>query len=165
MTVANFVRNTQLAISMVRRHRLAERFLTDILKIPWHQTHEEACLLEHAMTERVVERLYDVLGEPETCPHGNPIPMGHALPVARGVPLSSVIDGSTAVVERISEEADCSSELMEHFERTGVKPGAAITVQEVADYAGTISVSIGTKSVSLGTKAAAMVWVIPDGKT
>ncbi len=158
-------KGTKLAMAIVRRHRLAERFLTDMLKIPWHQTHQEACLLEHAMTERVVERLYEALGKPETCPHGNPIPVDDVLPPARGVPLSTVTDGSTVVVERISEEADCSPELMEHFERTGVKPGVAITVQEVADYAGTISVSIGSRSFSLGTKAAAMVWVIADRKT
>ena len=61
----------KLATGIVRRHRLAERLLMDILKIPWHETHQEACLLEHAMSERVVDRLYEVLGKPTTCPHGN----------------------------------------------------------------------------------------------
>lgn len=152
----------KLATGIVRRHRLAERFLMDILKIPWHETHQEACLLEHAMSERVVDRLYEVLDKPITCPHGNPIPVDGVLPPLRGTPLNTVPSNSTVVVERISEEANRSTELMEHFERTGIKPGATLSIHEVAEYAGTMSVSIGKKSFSLGTKAAAMVWVIPN---
>ena len=154
----------KLAIGIVRRHRLAERFLMDVLKIPWYETHQEACLLEHAMSDRVVGRLYEVLGKPVTCPHGNPIPVDDVLPPIRGVPLNTVAAGSTVVVERISEEANRSQELMEYFEQLGIKPGATITVTEVAEYAGTMSVSIGKKSFSLGTKATAVVWVIPDRK-
>ncbi len=154
----------RLATGVVRRHRLAERLLMDILKIPWFETHQEACLLEHAMSDRVVDRLYEVLGKPATCPHGNPIPIGDVLPPIRGVPLDTVTAGTTVVVERISEEANRSTKLMEYFEKSGIKPDAVITVKEVADYAGTLSVSIGKKSVSLGTKAAAIVWVVPDPK-
>lgn len=150
----------KLAIGIVRRHRLAERFLMDVLKIPWYETHPEACLLEHAMSERVVDRLYEVLGRPVTCPHGNPIPVGDVLPPIRGVPLNTVAAGSIVFVERISEEANRSQELMEYFEQLGIKPGVTITVTEVAEYAGTMSVSMGKKPFSLGTKAAAMVWVI-----
>ena len=153
-----------LAIGIVRRHRLAERLLMDVLKIPWYETHQEACLLEHAMSDRVVDRLYEVLGKPAICPHGNPIPVDDVLPPIRGVPLNTVSAGSTVVVERISEEANRSQELMEDFEQAGIKPGATIRVKKVADYAGTMSVSIGKKSFSLGTKATAVVWVIPDRK-
>ena len=103
----------KLAIGIVRRHRLAERLLMDILKIPWYETHQEACLLEHAMSERVVERLYEVLGKPTICPHGNPIPVDDVLPPIRGVHLNTVTAGSTVVVERISEEANRQLELME----------------------------------------------------
>ncbi len=151
----------KLATGIVRRHRLAERLLTDILKIPWHETHQEACLLEHAMSEKVVDRLYEILGKPTTCPHGNPIPVDDVLPPIRGVPLDTVAAGTTVVVERISEEANRSIELMEYFEKAGIKPGASITVKEVTDYAGTMTVLAGKKPSSLGTKAAAMVWVTP----
>lgn len=151
----------RVATGIVRRHRLAERLLMDVLKIPWYETHQEACLLEHAMSERVVDRLYEVLGKPATCPHGNPIPVDDVLPPLRGTPLNAVSPGTTVMVERISEEANRSPELMGYFEQTGIRPGATITVKEVADYAGTMSVSIGKKPFSLGTKAAAMVWVIP----
>lgn len=153
----------KLALGTVRRHRLAERLLTDILKIPWHEVHQEACRLEHAISDRMADRLHEVLGKPATCPHGNPIPVDDVLPPIRGVPLNTVAAGSAVVVERISEEANRSVELMEYFDQTGIKPGATIGVKEVADYAGTLSVSLGKKPFSLGTKAAAMIWVIPKG--
>lgn len=151
----------KLATGIVRRHRLAERLLMDVLKIPWHETHPEACRLEHAMSERVVDRLYEVLGKPATCPHGSPIPVDDVLPPIRGVPLDTVAAGSTAVVERISEEANRSPHLMAYFEKSGIRPGMTVTVREITEYAGTMSVSMGKKPFSLGTKAAAMVWVIP----
>ena len=154
----------KLAIGIVRRHRLAERLLMDVLEIPWYETHQEACLLEHAMSERMVDRLYEVLGKPTICPHGNPIPVDDVLPPIRGVPLNTVTAGSAVVVERISEEANRSQELMEYFEQAGIKPGVTITVQEVADYAGTMSVSMGKKFFSIGFKAAAVVWVTPNRK-
>lgn len=151
----------KLAVGIIRRHRLAERFLTDLLKIPWYETHQEACLLEHAMSQRVVDRLYKILGKPATCPHGNPIPTDDVLPPLRGVPLSSIGEGVTVVVERISEEANRSRELMEWFGKYGLHPGAKIGIRKVAGYAGTMTVVSGKKTISLGTKAAEMIWAIP----
>ncbi len=152
---------TKMAFSIVRRHRLAERLLTDVLKIPWHEAHQEACLLEHAISEKVLESLYQTLGRPATCPHGNPIPVGDILPPIRGVPLDTVAVGETVVVERISEESTRLEELMKFLDRAGIKPEARITVKEVADYAGTITVLVEDSPFSLGTKAAALVWVTP----
>ncbi len=119
----------KLALGTVRRHRLAERLLTDILKIPWHEVHQEACLLEHAISDRIADRLYEVLGKPATCPHGNPIPVDDVLPPIRGVPMDTVAAGSAVIVERISEEANRMPELMEYFERMGIKPGATISFE------------------------------------
>ena len=150
----------KLATGIVRRHRLAERLLMDILKIPWHETHQEACLLEHAMSERVVDRLYEILGKPTTCPHGNPIPSDDVLPPIQGVPLNTLPVGTTAIIERISEEANRLPGLMGYLNQTGIKPGAAVTVKEVAEYAGTIGLKIQDKLSSLGIQAATMVWVI-----
>jgi DtxR family Mn-dependent transcriptional regulator len=151
----------KMAISIVRRHRLAERLLTDVLKIPWHEAHPEACLLEHGISEKVMERLYQTLGKPATCPHGNPIPADDILPPLRGVPLDTVAAGETVVVERISEEATRLEEFMKYLEQAGIKPGTKMTVKEVADYAGTITVLVENSLFSLGTKAAALVWVTP----
>src|SRR3989339_16815 len=136
----------KLAIGIVRRHRLAERLLMDVLKIPWYETHQEACLLEHAMSERVVDRLYEVLRKPTTCPHGNPIPSDDVLPPIQGVPLNTLPAGTTAVVERISEEANRLLGLMEYFDQTGIKPGTAVTVKEVTEYAGTMTLLIQNKN-------------------
>jgi len=149
------------AISIVKRHRLAERLLTDILKVPWTETHQEACLLEHGISESVMNRLYQVLGKPTTCPHGNPIPMDDVLPPLQGTPLDTIAVGQKVVVERISEEANRLQELMQYLDQAGIKPGATISIKETAPYAGTIEVTINNKAFSLGTKAAAMVWVVP----
>lgn len=152
----------KMAISIVRRHRLAERLLTDVLHIPWSEAHEEACLLEHGISEKVVERLYVALGKPTTCPHGNPIPMDDVLPYYKGVPLDTVPAGRTVVVERISEEATRLEDLMKYLERANVRPGVAITVRDTADYVGTITVIIDHEELPLGMRAAAHIWVIPD---
>jgi DtxR family Mn-dependent transcriptional regulator len=154
-------KGTKLAISVVRRHRLAERWLTDFLKIPWSQVHHEACLLEHGISERVMNDLYDALGKPATCPHGNPIPAGDVLPPLQGVPLDTLDAGMSATVERISEEANRLPELMKYLENAGLRPGAGVAVEEVAHYAGTMTIRVDGKPVSLGTKVASMVWVTP----
>lgn len=151
----------KMAMNMVRRHRLAERLLTDILGVPWHEAHQEACLLEHGISDKVMERLDATLGQPATCPHGNPIPDGDFLAPIRGVPLDTVKAGENVVVERISEEATRLEEVMKYLAQAGIMPGIGITVKEVADYAGAIKVVVNGKEFSLGTKAAALVWVLP----
>lgn len=152
----------KVATNIVRRHRLAERLLTDIVKIPWHEAHQEACLLEHAISDRVMERLYQVLGRPVTCPHGNPIPIDDILPPIKGVPLDTVEAKKTVVVERISEEASRLPDVMEYLGQAGIKPGVRIAIEEVADYAGTMKVMVENNEFSLGTKAASLVWVTPS---
>lgn len=154
-------KGTKLAINTVRRHRLAELFLTDILKIPWSESHQEACLLEHGISDRVMDRLYEVLGKPQKCPHGNPIPVDDVLPPIRGVPLDTLKNGETVLVERISEEATRRFELMEYLDKAGIRPGAVIKVEENADYAGTMNVRVNKRLLSLGTRAASQVWVVP----
>ena len=155
-------KGVRLGVSIVRRHRLAERLLTDILKIPWSEAHQEACLLEHSISEKVMERLYETLGRPEYCPHGNPIPVDDVMPSLRGVPLDTVAPGQTVIVERISEEATRLQEIMTYFEAAGIRPGARLKIGEVTDFAGTIKVKVGRTPISLGIKAAALVWVIPE---
>ena len=150
------------AFSVVRRHRLAERLLTDILKIPWHEAHQEACLLEHGISDKVAQSLYLALDRPVTCPHGNPIPMNDTLTPFKGSPLDTIAAGETFIVERISEEADQIENLMKYFDQIGIKPDVTIIIKEVADYAGTITVLINNKEHTIGSKAAAMIWVIPS---
>ncbi|MBI4303427.1 MAG: metal-dependent transcriptional regulator [Chloroflexi bacterium] len=157
-------RGRKIALSVVKRHRLAERMLTDILKMPWHEVHQEACRLEHGISQRVIDRLYETLGRPQTCPHGNPIPDGDVLPPLQGVPLDTVTPGNTVIIERISEEANRQEEVMQYLAQAGLMPGSVVTVNEVASYAGTMQVTMNNKKLSLGIKAATMVWVMPAGR-
>ncbi|MBI2852796.1 MAG: metal-dependent transcriptional regulator [Chloroflexi bacterium] len=149
------------ANNIVRRHRLAERLLTDMLRIPWHEAHKEACSLEHGISDKVMETLYEVLGQPATCPHGNPIPVSDALVPLKGVPLDTVGVGSIVVVERISEEGADIPELLAYLQQGSIKPGAVLSIEEIAPYAGTMKVHQKDREFALGTKAAASVWVTP----
>jgi DtxR family Mn-dependent transcriptional regulator len=117
------------ATSIMRRHRLAERLLTDVMKVPWSQVHEEAGRLEHAISPRLEAHLVRLLGDPGTCPHGNPIPGSvNAVDVASQVPLATVSAGSTIVVRRIDEELEAQFDRMQELETTGVMPGRMLRV-------------------------------------
>jgi len=149
----------QIAEVMARRHRLLERWLTDILGLNWTDAHEEAHRLEHALSPRVEDRLAELLGMPSTCPHGNPIP-GMATPRrVEPFPLAQAKEGTTVVVERITEEAEADKKLLEHLWRHDVRPGRRLTITEVAPWAGTITASSDGRAIALGLPAAAKIWV------
>src|SRR3954470_6818162 len=112
------------ATSIMRRHRLAERLLVDVLKVPWHQVHEEAGRLEHAISANLEAHLVRLLGDPATCPHGNPIPgSANAGPTGPVTPLASQQPGVSAEVRRISEEIEAIPEHMLLLEEAGLIPG------------------------------------------
>src|SRR3954464_989370 len=95
------------ATSIMRRHRLAERLLVDVLHLPWHQVHEEAGRLEHAISANLEAPLVKLLGDPAACPHGNPIPGSHSpAPTDPLEPLGALLTGRSAEVRRISEEIE-----------------------------------------------------------
>jgi DtxR family Mn-dependent transcriptional regulator len=152
-------RGRALAEGMARRHRLLERWLTDVLGLDWIEAHEEAHRLEHALSPRVEDRLAATLGMPNTCPHGNPIP-GMASPLARhAFPLDQASPGSTVTVERITEEAEADRQLLEYLWRSGIRPGTRLTIQEVAPWAGTITTVSDDQTIVLGLPAAGKIWV------
>ncbi len=105
------------AEGVVRRHRLIERFLTDVLGIPWDEVHEEAERLEHAMSPVLEERMLAAIGDAKTCPHGHPIAAGARL---EGVPLADVQEGATVMILRFENEAE---DLLHYLKETGVEPG------------------------------------------
>jgi DtxR family Mn-dependent transcriptional regulator len=117
------------ATAVLRRHRLAELLLVDVLKVPWSQVHEEACRLEHAISDNLEAHLVKLLGDPGVCPHGNPIP-GSANIVDPGPlqPLSSVQPGSPCVVRRIDEHLQTQLGHMRELEQGGLLPGQHLTV-------------------------------------
>jgi DtxR family Mn-dependent transcriptional regulator len=117
------------ATSIMRRHRLAERLLVDVLHLPWHQVHEEAGRLEHAISANLEAHLVQLLGDPPTCPHGNPIPgSANAVPADPLEPLATLAVGKSAEVRRISEEIEAQREHMLLLEEAGLIPGSAVTM-------------------------------------
>lgn len=119
------------ATAVVRRHRLAERLLVDVLGLPWHQVHEEAGRLEHAISPLLEQRLVAVLDDPATCPHGNPIP-GCRRPRQRRAtrPLTALPPGDRATLVLVEEGLQADHEVLRALEQAGAMPGAAIGVQQ-----------------------------------
>lgn len=140
----------QAAEVLVRRHRLSERLLTDILGMPWSQAHEEACKFEHVISAEVEAHLAKVLGHPSTCPHGNPIPgsggEGEAL-----VRLSDAPVGASGQLRCVEAE---DQELLSYVERLGLLPGAVVEVLGYAPLEGPIELQVGGEHVTVGLAAA-----------
>lgn len=122
------------ATAVLRRHRLAELLLVEVLKVPWAQVHEEACRLEHAISDNLEAHLVKLLGDPGMCPHGNPIP-GSANIVDHGElhALSTVRPGQRAVVRRIDEHLQTQLAHMLDLENGRLLPGREITVTSCDD--------------------------------
>ena len=138
---------TALAEAVVRRHRLAERFLTDVLGLSWADAHDEAGRWEHVISPKVEVALQRVLGEPTTCPHGNPIPgTGYLAPSA--VALSTLDVGAEFTVTRIPEELEFTPGLLEFLESSSLLPGATGCIAALADGGETV-VEIDGRSVTI----------------
>lgn len=135
-----------LAEKVVRRHRLAERLLVDVIGLEWHKVHQEAGRWEHVISEDVEERLVVLLGDPGTCPHGNPIPGSAAPPEAEAVrPLSEVEPGDNVRLARISEEVELDMSSLAYLSEHQFIPGARATVVDRAGD-GTVVLSLGDRS-------------------
>ena len=115
------------AEGIVRRHRLIERFLTDVLGVPWDEVHEEAERLEHAMSPVLEERMLAAIGDAKTCPHGHPIVAGSRL---AGVPLADVDVGASVRVLRFENEAE---DLLHYLKASGLEPGLEGSLAERDD--------------------------------
>ena len=116
------------AEEIVRRHRLIERFLTDVLGIPWDEVHEEAERLEHAMSPVLEERMLAAIGDATTCPHGHPIRVGARIP---GVPLADVGEGASIRVLRFENEAE---DLLHYLRDAGLEPGLEGIVAQSGEH-------------------------------
>ena len=129
-------RGRQLATAVMRKHRLAERLLVDVIGLRWENVHAEACRWEHVMSEEVERRLVEVLGIPTTSPYGNPIPgldeLGVITPAMEATPARLTdlpIGGPTAVViKRLAEHVQADSDLIGRFRAAGVVPDARVAV-------------------------------------
>jgi DtxR family Mn-dependent transcriptional regulator len=142
------------ADSIVRRHRLAERFLVEVLGFSWWKTHEEAERLEHAMSPEMEARITAVLGDPTTCPHGNPMPGVRATPTR---PLEALAPGERARVVRIPDQFEHEPGFLEYLDSQGLQPG--VTVERVASGPGSLRVAIDGEVRSLRPDCGQKVWM------
>ncbi|HWU21783.1 MAG TPA: metal-dependent transcriptional regulator [Nocardioides sp.] len=156
----------RLAVRVMRKHRLAERLLTDVIGLDWELVHEEACRWEHVMSENVERRLLELLGNPVESPYGNPIPglgeLGQEQ-IAEGfmtdvVPLSKAAgaDVARALVRRISEEMQKDEALMSAMRRVGALPDKTITIQATQDG---VLVGSGGETAEIFPEAADHIFV------
>jgi DtxR family Mn-dependent transcriptional regulator len=147
-----------LAQQVVRRHRLAERFLTDILGLSWAEAHHEAGRWEHVMSDAVEAAFDRVLGSPTTCPHGNPIP-GSQYAAPTMVPLAQINVGGKFTVTRIPEELEFTPGLLDFLEESNILPGRAGRIT-ASSPDGTMTVEIDGQHVGVGSFASQRILVI-----
>lgn len=147
----------EVGVRVVRRHRLAERLLTDILGMPWDEVQQEACMLEHAISENVEERLIAILGDPKECPHGLPIPPKDlSEPQRDGVPLAQLEIGRSARVQGVTQEVP---EILRYLGDVGLRPGAQVRVHAKAPLGGPMTVEIEKLRHAISLELARMVLV------
>ena len=144
----------EAAESIKRRHLLTERLLVDILGIDWADAHEEAHRIEHTISPRVEARIMAVLGNPTTCPHGNPFPGLDPATRPATRPLSEAGTGDEWEIDGVEERAEEDHDLMAFYQRHGLVPGARVKVVDVARYNSTIGLEVAGRPVTLGTRAA-----------
>jgi DtxR family Mn-dependent transcriptional regulator len=149
-----------VAEDAVRRHRMAERFLIDVLGLPWHKAHEEAERFQDALSGAVEERIMAMLGGPATCPHGNPIPGTGATIPPDARPLVEFPVGAEVVLERLTEDVELHTDVLRYFEEHGLMPGNRIRVADVAPD-GTMTLEVEGVRSSLGPELADNLWVRP----
>jgi DtxR family Mn-dependent transcriptional regulator len=133
---------------IVRAHRLLETFLVRQLGMPWHEVHDEADLLEHSLSDRLMTRLDDLLGHPTADPHGDPIPPSHGGHEERwGERLDAAPSGARFEVERVY---DRDSEALRYLAELGVRPGVRLTVLELAPFGGPLWIELDGQRIALG---------------
>ena len=159
-------RGHALAVRVMRKHRLAERLLTDVIGLDWALVHDEACRWEHVISDAVERRLVDILAAPARSPYGNPIPAiaefgVDAAPAPVAVPLSSLLDASDAVritLDHLSEAAQTDRGLLAVLQASGVVPGATL---EAERQGGRVALRAGDEGCAIETEIAHLFFVRP----
>jgi DtxR family Mn-dependent transcriptional regulator len=149
----------KVAENIVRRHFLTERFLTDLLGLDWVKAHQEAHRLEHSISQDVEERLANLLRNPTTCPHGNPIPGASSSPAPKTMPLNEALDGQDVELDYITEGGERDVRLLGFLQDHGLRPGAKVRVLDVAPSMGMMTLKVGDNQFSLGIEAAKKIRV------
>ena len=160
----------QLALNVLRRHRLVEAFLVEVLKLDWSEVHSEAELLEHAISDKVLEKIDELMGRPRVDPHGDPIPTDRGeIDDTRFEPLAQRATGDCLRIVRVIDQ---DARFLQFAERAGLVPGAELVVERHDQQADAVAITIlGRGALTLGAGAAAKILVAaaenasgPDGR-
>lgn len=152
------VAGREIALEVIRHHRLVELYLIEALGFSWDEVHEEADILEHVISEQLEERIAAVLGYPEFDPHGDPIPSKEGQMASMSDRrLSSLEPGTRATVSRIPDDAD--SELLRYLDSLGLRPGTKLAVLDVAPFEGPLTIELEGESKIIGRKVATSIVV------
>ncbi len=150
----------QRVLELTRRHRLWEVFLNRHLEVGWEDVYQDACSLEHATSDLVAEKLAQFLGNPEVCPHGNPIPKDNReLPEVPGIPLADLETGR--VCKMVSVVSESNEKFLHYLTSLGLIPGAKVRVVEKAPFDGTLTIEVNDSTKAIGPRAASFIMVEP----
>ena len=154
----------EIAQSVIRKHRLAERLLADVIGLPWHLIHEEAGRWEHVMSDEVEKRIVALLGDPGTCPHGNPIPGSVNEVTDRNDqrPMAHSDEGDVFRFARLTEEAETDLESLSEFNEVGFVPNATASIR-AKNADGTIDLDVNGASLNIREKMTQQLFVVPVG--
>jgi len=145
------------ALNVIRRHRLSERLLTDLIGIGWADVHAHACRLEHGLTDEIIKPLEKALKHPKTCPHGNPIPAKDGgIIEEKSEPLTGINEREGGTVVKVTEE---KADLLRYLDTMGLVPGASIYVIEKAPFDGPITIKVGEAKRALSRSMASVILV------
>jgi DtxR family Mn-dependent transcriptional regulator len=152
----------RIAVQVVRRHRLSERLLTDILHVDWGKAHDAACKIEHAIDdEEIIGNLEEALGHPKTCPHGNAIPAKEGEPFEeetgerKSIPLANLDPSEKGIVVRVTDE---DAEMLRYISKLGLVPGASVEVVKKESADGLLTVRLeGSTMHTISQKVASII--------
>ncbi len=154
-------RGRRVALGLIRRHRLIELFLAKTLGLPWDEVHDDAEVLEHVVSDRLIERIFEFLGFPEFDPHGSPIPgKDGSIAPRQGIRLDEMKPGQRGTVVEVS---DRDPEFLRYLTSLKLKIGSEIRVRDRAPFNGPITLAVGSRSVAIGHEAGARVRVSIHG--
>ena len=146
------------ALLGIRRHRLAERFLVDVLKFGWHEVHEEADDFHKGITQRLEERMSEVMNHPLTCPHGEPIPTREGeMPEVDDMPLTVVAPGASGSISRVKSH---DPDKLWYLEKIGLMPGSSFELIDRAPFNGPLRLRINRHEQVIGAELAGALWVL-----
>ena len=150
----------KIASNILRRHRLAERLLTDLLHLDWSEVHDPACKLEHALSPEILKPLEKALGHPKRCPHGNPIPTNcGGIQEEETVALTELDAKMGGVIVKITEE---KVETLKQFTEMKLTPGQRVEVENNTGSNGSLTVRVGNESCTIDHNVASIIYVKKD---